>query len=118
MCTCFFGVTASETMSSGSIVCIGKWVLSLRLKRPRRNKSARARQPTVPATRLNEIWSIDFLADALFAGRKLRALAVVDNYSRECLAIEVGLKWSRIFPLMAGTETDTGSLECQDLYTG
>lgn len=30
------------------------------------------------------------MADALFDGRKLRALAVVDNYSRGCLAIEVG----------------------------
>ncbi len=30
------------------------------------------------------------MADALFDGRRLRALTVVDNYTRECLAIEVG----------------------------
>lgn len=33
---------------------------------------------------------MDFVADNLFDGRKLRALAVVDQYSRECLAIHVG----------------------------
>lgn len=33
---------------------------------------------------------MDFVSDALFNGRRFRALAVVDNYSRECLAIHVG----------------------------
>jgi putative transposase len=32
---------------------------------------------------------MDFISDALFDGRRLRALTVVDNYTRECLAIEV-----------------------------
>ncbi|HVF63001.1 MAG TPA: hypothetical protein VNE58_03285 [Casimicrobiaceae bacterium] len=31
-----------------------------------------------------------FVADALFDGRRLRALTVVDKYTRECLPIEVG----------------------------
>ncbi len=64
--------------------------LSLRLKRPRRNKAARWRQPTQLVTAINDIWSMDFVADALFDGRKLRMLTVVDNYTRECLAIDVG----------------------------
>jgi putative transposase len=33
---------------------------------------------------------MDFVADALFDGRKLRMLTVVDLYTRECLAIDVG----------------------------
>ena len=33
---------------------------------------------------------MDFVADALFDGRKIRALTLVDNYSRRCLAIHVG----------------------------
>jgi putative transposase len=33
---------------------------------------------------------MDFVADALFDGRKLRILPAVDNYTRECLAIKVG----------------------------
>lgn len=64
--------------------------LSLRHKRPRRNKAARLRQPKQLVQRINEIWSMDFVADALFDGRRLRMLTVVDNYTRECLAIEVG----------------------------
>jgi putative transposase len=32
---------------------------------------------------------MDFVSDALYDGRRLRALTVVDNYTRECLAIEV-----------------------------
>ena len=64
--------------------------LSLRLKRPKRNKSARLRQPRHFVTAMNQIWSMDFVADALFDGRRLRALTVVDNYTRESLAIEVG----------------------------
>jgi transposase InsO family protein len=39
---------------------------------------------------INEIWSMDFVSDALFDGRRLRALTMVDTYTRECLAIEVG----------------------------
>jgi transposase InsO family protein len=33
---------------------------------------------------------MDFVADQLFDGRKIRSLTVVDNYSRQCLAIHVG----------------------------
>ena len=33
---------------------------------------------------------MDFVSDALFDGRRFRALTVVDNFSRECLEIEVG----------------------------
>ena len=63
---------------------------SLRHCRPRRNKSARLRQPRQLVSTMNEIWSMDFVADALFDGRRLRALTIVDNYTRECLAIDVG----------------------------
>lgn len=64
--------------------------LSLRLKRPRRNKAAKLRQPKQLASAIDDIWSMDFVADALFDGRKLRMLTVVDLYTRECLAIDVG----------------------------
>ncbi|MGQ3002537.1 MAG: IS3 family transposase [Hydrogenophaga sp.] len=64
--------------------------LSLRLKRPRRNKAAKLRQPKQLAHAINEIWSMDFVADALFDGRKLRMLTVVDLFTRESLAIDVG----------------------------
>jgi putative transposase len=64
--------------------------LSLRMKRPKRNKSARSRQPKHLVTAMNHIGSMDFVADAPFDGRKLRALTVVDNYTRESLAVDGG----------------------------
>ncbi len=64
--------------------------LSLRHKRPRRSKAAQARQPQRAAQAINQIWSMDFVADNLFDGRKLRMLTVLDCYSRESLAIHVG----------------------------
>lgn len=39
---------------------------------------------------MDQCWSIDFVADNLFNGRRIRALTVVYNFSRECVAIEVG----------------------------
>ena len=38
----------------------------------------------------NHVWSYDFLADRTEDGRQLKLLAVIDEYTRECLAIEVG----------------------------
>ncbi len=64
--------------------------LTLRHKRPRRNKAAQLRQPKRQAYEINETWSMDFVSDALFDGRKLRMLTVVDLFTRECLAIDVG----------------------------
>lgn len=39
------------------------------------------------ASTFGECWSMDFVADQLFNGRKIRASTVVDDYSRESLAI-------------------------------
>jgi putative transposase len=64
--------------------------LNLRSKRPRRSRAGAHRLARVETTAPHEAWSMDFVADALFDGRRFRALTVVDNYSRECLAIRVG----------------------------
>ena len=39
--------------------------------------------------RRNHVWSYDFVEDRTHDGRKLRMLTVIDEYSRECLAIDV-----------------------------
>ena len=62
--------------------------LSVR-RRGRRRRVPRGLPPVAPPTRANERWSMDFLADALQGGRRLRILAVVDDYTRACLALEV-----------------------------
>ena len=64
--------------------------LALRSKRPRRRKMAVQRQARCQPKALNEAWSLDFIHDQLGNGQKFRALTIVDVYSRECLAIEVG----------------------------
>ncbi|MCP4775352.1 MAG: transposase family protein [Planctomycetaceae bacterium] len=38
----------------------------------------------------NHVWSYDFLTDRTENGRQLRLLVVIHEYTRECLAIEVG----------------------------
>ena len=72
--------------------------LSLRLKRPRRHVSAANRERQPAATTPNALWSMDFVSDALFDGRRLRALTVVDAFTRVALAIEVdqGIKGDRV----------------------
>ena len=64
--------------------------LNLRSKRPRRRKAAADRLERPELTAPNQSWSMDFVSDALFDGRRFRGLTVVDNFSRECLAIVVG----------------------------
>jgi len=76
--------------------------LSLRLKRPRRHVSAARRERQPAALSPNEMWSMDFVSDALFDGRRLRALTVVDAYTREALAIDVdqGIKGEQVVEVM------------------
>ena len=37
---------------------------------------------------MNEVWSIDFMSDSFWNGRKIRLLNVIDVYNREILWIE------------------------------
>jgi putative transposase len=71
--------------------------LNLRVKQKKKRPSA-ARVPFGDITGINEMWSMDFVSDSLFDGRRFRALTVVDNYSRECLAILVdqGIKGEQV----------------------
>jgi putative transposase len=80
------------------------WTVSLnRVKRlwklnhlqvPKRKPKQRRRGPCVaqyPAQALapNHVWSLDFVADRLGHGGRLRMLTVVDEFTRECLTIRV-----------------------------
>jgi putative transposase len=64
--------------------------LALRRKWPWRHATAVHREQRRPATARNDIWSMDFVADQLADGRRFRALTVLDLFTRECLAIDVG----------------------------
>jgi putative transposase len=62
--------------------------LSLRLKTPKK-RLTRQRVEGPLAAAPNECWSMDFVAERLADGRRFRALTIVDNFTRECPAIEV-----------------------------
>lgn len=64
--------------------------LALRSKQPRRRKMLVHRQARHQPTRPNQAWTLDFVHDQLGNGQKFRALTVIDVFSRESLAIEVG----------------------------
>lgn len=62
----------------------------LAVKRRRRKRVALTqRVPMMTPESINERWSMDFMSDSLATGRAFRTLTVLDEYSRECLAIEV-----------------------------
>jgi len=61
--------------------------LILRRKGPRRRKSCAVRMERPAAQGTNDSWSMDFMSDQLLAGRRFRVLTLVDNFSRESLAL-------------------------------
>lgn len=64
--------------------------LQLRSKLPKRRKMFVARRAKIQLTRPNQAWSMYFVADQLADERKFRTLTIVDVFTKESLAIEVG----------------------------
>jgi len=62
--------------------------LSLRRKK-RKKSSSHLRVAMDRPERINQHWSMDFVSDSLYNGRRFRVLTIVDNFSRECPALEV-----------------------------
>ena len=63
--------------------------LCMRKKPPRRRRASLKRESRPTASEKNECWSMDFMSDQLFDGRRIRLLTIVDNHTRESLAIHV-----------------------------
>ncbi|WP_035415827.1 IS3 family transposase, partial [Ferrimonas kyonanensis] len=66
----------------------------LKLNKRRRGKKrlpTRNPEPLCVPAAANQCWSMDFVSDALFCGRRFRTFNVVDDFNREALAIEVDL---------------------------
>lgn len=97
------------------------------LQLPRRKKVRRRgpapRQPLAVPTRPGERWSMDFMSDSLADGRRYRLLCIVDDFGRECLAIEVdtsiggsgSLAFSIGLPTKAGCPTPSWGTTGQNL---
>ena len=62
--------------------------LQLPRRRPRR-RAATSRPRPLPAMGPNHVWAYDFVFDACANGQSLKCLTVIDEFTRECLAIDV-----------------------------
>lgn len=70
--------------------------LMLKQKRRRKRRGIGAGVPC-KAEHPDHVWAYDFVEDRTEAGRKLRILTVVDEFTRECLAVEVEYRMNARF---------------------
>ncbi|MGE0478761.1 MAG: IS3 family transposase [Nitrospirales bacterium] len=64
----------------------------LGLNQPRRTKRRLPKRPSLPVfvpEGPNEVWSADFMSDALYHGARFRTFNIMDDFNREALAIEI-----------------------------
>ena len=62
--------------------------LSLPRRKPRKRVRTTSLRPLAPK-QAGQVWAYDFVFDSCANGQKLKMLTVVDEWTRECLAIEV-----------------------------
>ena len=86
--------------------------LNLRAKRPLRHVTAQRRMERPAISGANQVWSMDFVSDALFNGKRLRAPTVVDAITRESLAIEVdqGIRGDQVVAVMERLKYQRGTV--------
>jgi len=64
----------------------------LKLNRKRKGKRrlpSRVKQPLVKQEQINQSWSMDFMSDSMVGGRRFRTFNLIDDCTREVLAIEI-----------------------------
>jgi len=71
-------------------------------RRPRR-RVATGRPRPLPASGANQVWAYDFVFDTCANGQQLKCLTVIDEWTRECLAIDVagGIRSGRVIEVLA-----------------
>jgi putative transposase len=84
----------------------------LLLRRKKRKRIAAAlRRPLPRPTRLNEIWAMDFVHDLIWEGRRFKILAIIDIFTRECLAlvVDTSIGGARVAQVLAELVAERGS---------
>ena len=71
-------------------------------KRRKARRPAAERTPLNIATRVNEVWSMDFVSDSLANGRRLKCLTVADDFSHEAvdIAVDYGISGQYVVRLL------------------
>ena len=79
-------------------------------KRPRKRVAASRPRPQLPMG-ANELWAYDFVYDACANGQQIKCLTVVDEYTRECLAIDVAgsIRSGRVIEVLSRLISERGA---------
>ncbi len=83
----------------------------LGLNQPRRTKRRVPTRPAIPVfvpEAPSEVWSADFMSDALYRGTRFRTFNIIDDFNREVLAIEVdtSLRAERVIRVLDRLKAD------------
>jgi len=70
-------------------------------KRTKKRIPARVKHPLQDISKPNEQWSMDFMSDKLFGGKRYRLLNIMDEYNREFIEFEVGVSLPTIKVIQA-----------------
>jgi putative transposase len=78
-------------------------------KRPRRRVASGRPRPLAP-TGVNQVWAYDFVFDACANGQQLKCLTIVDEFTRECLAIDVAgsIRSGRVIDVLSRLMSERG----------
>ena len=84
--------------------------LQLPRRRPRRRIAASRPRP-LPPTGLNHVWAYDFVFDACANGQQIKCLTLIDEFTRECLAIDVAgsIRSARVIETLARLISEHGA---------
>ena len=96
---------ARQGIVLGKERCSTLWAkagLQVPAKRRRRRIAGSRPRPLAPAGR-NSVWCYDFVFDACANGQQLKCLTIIDEYTRECLAIDVAgsIRSSRVIDVLS-----------------
>ena len=84
--------------------------LQLPRRRPRRRVAASRPRP-LPAFGPNHVWAYDFVFDASASGQQIKCLTVIDEFTRECLAIDVAgsIRSNRVIEVLTRLISEHGA---------
>lgn len=80
-------------------------------KRRSRKRVATSRPRPLPPTGPNCVWAYDFVFDACANGQQIKCLTIIDEFTRECLAIDVagGIRSKRVIDVLSKLVSERGA---------